>query len=335
MGGNGDGGFTGSDTSASLRNSTSATRPLTTSLPKASAKAITKTTMESTANAMASTSDQFTDLPSGPSHVFALTRPSIATTKKHWEPLLNSTVIPNKIKPGITLDRLIQTVSSSQMSTSKLIAPASLTSRASRSSASAEAVFMFAASVSRASASRACVSAVSASAASEAAVSFPSQISSNQRSSALCKSIGNSSCINAYSLYNPTYLYTEYTSYVQTAGGFDGEWLGWGCAAMFTCDNATMYAHGMMGQQILNAFRYLYSSDGVGICGSIYMDNGCHLTVNACDECGSSMRCNALPTMDQPPEGGVPYYFNNGTTWPPDKAPSSPNRHPNGLNKSK
>lgn len=99
------------------------------------------------------------------------------------------------------------------------------------------------------------------------------------------------------------------------ADGFDGEWLGWGSAAMFNCDNATAYAHGMTGQQILNAFKYLYSSDGVGICGSIYMDNGCQFTVKGCDECESSMRWDALPTVDQPSKGDLPCYSNNGTEW--------------------
>lgn len=334
FGGSGYGGTIGSNASISIMNSTSATH-LTTFVPKATATTTTEATTNSTANAIASTIDRFTTSASSFSfQVFALASSSITTTKKHWDPLPIHTRIPNKVKPKMTGSSLIQSVSSSQISTSERLPPAALMSQASISSASAAsaaAASISAASASRASVSRSSVSAVSASAASEAAVSFPSQISSNQGSSSLCKSIGNSSCITAYSLYSPTYLYTEYTSYVQTAGGFDGEWLGWGCAAMFTCDNDTMYAHGMMGQQILNAFRYLYSNDGVEICGSIYMDNGCHLTVSACDDCESSMPCDALPTVDQPPEGGVPCYFNNGTTWPPDKAPNSPNRPPKGL----
>ena len=162
------------------------------------------------------------------------------------------------------------------------------------------------------------ISAASASAISAPAASFPSQIASNQGSSSLCKSLGgNSTCVNAYHLYNPNYNYTRYTSYVDTVAGFKGEWLGWGCAAMFKCNTNEAYAKGMTGQQILNAFTYLYAEDGVGVCGSVYMANGCYLTVNACDSCESSIPCDALPAQYQPPNGGVRCYYEDGTTWPP------------------
>ena len=162
------------------------------------------------------------------------------------------------------------------------------------------------------------ISVASASAVSASAVSFPSQIASDQGSSSLCKSLGgNSTCVSAYRLYNPNYNYTRYTSYVDTVDGFKGEWLGWGCAAMFKCDTTEAYANGMTGQQILNAFTYLYAEDGVGVCGSIYMANRCHLTVNACDSCESSIPCDALPVQYQPPNGGVRCYYEDGTTWPP------------------
>ena len=315
FGGSGNGGILGSNASISLMNSTLATGYLTTFVPKAT-----------TTKAIVSTTDRLTSLASGlSSDVFALASSSVATTKQQRMPVPLDTRIPNGVRPEqINLAALSFRASISSISAASASAAsvsAEVASRASASRASASRASASRASASRASASRASASAVSASAASEAAISFPSQISSNDGSSSLCKSIGNSSCITAYSLYNPAYLYTKYTSYVQTAAGFDGEWLGWSCAAMFTCDNNTMYALGMMGQQILNAFRYLYSSDGVGICGSIYMDNGCHLTINACDDCESSMPCDALPDVDQPPHGDLPCYFNNGTTWPPDKAP--------------
>ena len=169
-------------------------------------------------------------------------------------------------------------------------------------------------------------SAASASAASASAASFPSQIASDQGSSSLCKSLGgNSTCLSAYHLYNPEYNYTRYTSYVDTVDGFKGEWLGWGCAAMFQCNATEAYAKGMTGQQILNAFTYLYVKDGVGVCGSIYMDNGCYLTVNACNSCEGSIPCDALPAQYQPPNGGVRCYYEDGTTWPP-----TPNLDPKG-----
>ena len=166
------------------------------------------------------------------------------------------------------------------------------------------------------------ISAASASAASASAASFPSQIASNHDGSSLCKSLGgNSSCVSAYQDYNPEYKYTRYTSYVDTVNGFKGEWLGWGCAAMFRCNSTETYAEGMTGQQILNAFTYLYAEDGVGVCGSVYMDNGCYLTVDACDSCESSIPCDALPAQYQPPNGGVRCYYEDGTTWPPTPEP--------------
>lgn len=194
---------------------------------------------------------------------------------------------------------------------------------ASASRASVSAASILSASASVASASGASVSAASASAASAsaAAESFPTQLTSNLEGSHLCKSIGPGPCVSAYSSYNSSYRYTHYTSYVDTAGGFDGEWLGWGCAAMFTCDTDEAYAKGMTGEQILNAFRYLYSDDDVTICGSIYMSNECHLTVNACDLCESSIPCESLPEQFQPPHGDVPCYFDDGTTWPPTPPP--------------
>ena len=61
---------------------------------------------------------------------------------------------------------------------------------------------------------------------------------------------------------------------MDTVDGFKDEWLGWGCAAMFKCSTNEAYAEGMTGQQILNAFTYLYAEDDVGVCGSLYMANG-------------------------------------------------------------
>ena len=90
---------------------------------------------------------------------------------------------------------------------------------------------------------------------------------------------------------------------------------------MLTCNSDAAYAKGMTGQQILNAFWYLYSVDGIGVCGSIYLDNGCHLTVNACDLCQGTVPCKALPVQYQPPHGGVPCYYDDGTTWPQTPGP--------------
>ena len=53
------------------------------------------------------------------------------------------------------------------------------------------------------------------------------------------------------------------------------------------------------------------------------MANGCHLTINACDSCESSIPCDALPAQYQPPKGGVRCYYEDGTTWPPTPEPNS------------
>lgn len=90
---------------------------------------------------------------------------------------------------------------------------------------------------------------------------------------------------------------------------------------MFTCDTDEAYAKGMTGQQILNAFQYLYRKDDFTVCGSVYMGNGCHLTVNACELCESSIPCEALPMEFQPPHGDVPCFYNDGSTWPPTPPP--------------
>lgn len=260
----------------------------------------------STVNATTSTLNRFATL--------ALNSPSVTTTLKK----ATAPNIPDKANTVNALSEFLQTVHFAQVSTSGITPLAASISEASASRVSAEKASAAAASAAAVSASKASALAASAAAASAAAAaaSFPSQISSNQGSSSLCKSIGHASCIFAYSLYNPLYFYTEYTSYIYTTGGFDGEWLGWGCAAMFKCYTSEDYAKGMGGQEILNAFEYLYAEDGVEICGTIYMDNGCYLTVNACASCKSSIPCEALPEKDQPPDGGVPCYYTNGTTWP-------------------
>ena len=247
-----------------------------------------------------------------------------------------SLAIPDKGRPGmrsvsastvaaVTSVESISKASSIPAASTALAASGLTVSTISAVSAASAASFIGASSIFAASAASAesasrasSISAASASAVSASAASFPSQIASDQGSSSLCKSLGgNSTCVSAYHLYNPQFNYTRYTSYVDTVDGFKGEWLGWGCAAMFKCTTTEAYAKGMTGQQILNAFTYLYAEDGIGVCGSTYMANGCYLTVNACDSCESSIPCDALPGQYQPPNGGVGCYYEDGTTWPP------------------
>ena len=63
---------------------------------------------------------------------------------------------------------------------------------------------------------------------------------------------------------------------------------------MFTCKNAADYAVGMTGEQIKDAFDNLYKDDNVKVCGSSYLSNGCHVTVNGCDNCKPGVPCGSL-----------------------------------------
>ena len=277
--------------------------------------------------AMVGSSNVTTDTSNMNTSMIARTGPSFSTTSTDSKTL----AIPDKGKPGkgsLTASSVTAVASVPPVSRASSIPAASTTPAASviRASAisaasAASATSVIGASYTSAASEASAESssrASSISAASASAASFPSQIASNHDGSSLCKSLGgNSTCVTAYQYYNPEYKYTRYTSYVDTVNGFKGEWLGWGCAAMFRCNSTETYAEGMTGQQILNAFTYLYAEDGVGVCGSVFMDNGCYLTVDACDSCESSIPCKALPAQYQPPSGGVRCYYEDGTTWPP------------------
>ncbi|KAM0795942.1 hypothetical protein BDR22DRAFT_919083 [Usnea florida] len=277
--------------------------------------------------AMVGSSNVTTDASNLNTSMTARTGLSFSTTSTDSKTL----AIPDKGKPGkgsLTASSITAVASVAPGSRASSIPAASTTPAASviktsaiSAASAASAVSVIGASYTSAASEASAESSLrasSVSAASASAASFPSQIASNHDGSSLCKSLGgNSSCVSAYQDYNPEYKYTRYTSYVDTVNGFKGEWLGWGCAAMFRCNSTETYAEGMTGHQILNAFTYLYAEDGVGVCGSVFMDNGCYLTVDACDSCESSIPCDALPAQYQPPNGGVRCYYQDGTTWPP------------------
>ena len=63
---------------------------------------------------------------------------------------------------------------------------------------------------------------------------------------------------------------------------------------MFKCDSDADYAMGMTGAQIKTAFDNLYQNDNVKVCGSSYLSNGCHVTVNGCDDCKPDVPCGSL-----------------------------------------
>lgn len=126
-----------------------------------------------------------------------------------------------------------------------------------------------------------------------------SQTSSNDKGSSLCSSLNSATCQIAYSQYNDTYLYKSRASYILPSGVnsaantlfFSADN---GCTAVFSCHSDAEYAVGMTGAQIKAAFDFLYQNDHVRICGSSYWSNGCHVTVNACENCEPVVPCGSL-----------------------------------------
>ena len=133
----------------------------------------------------------------------------------------------------------------------------------------------------------------------------PSQISSNDKGSSLCSLINGTTCRTAYSQYNNTYLYQARTWYILPSGAdplANGLFSSAknGCAAIFGCRSGTDYAVGMTGARIKAAFDNLFQNpnDHVAICGSSYLNNGCHVTVNECENCEPAVPCGSLSAED-------------------------------------
>ena len=146
---------------------------------------------------------------------------------------------------------------------------------------------------------------------------FPAVESYNIKGSSLCNSIGAQTCRIAYFFYNPDNLYFDYTAYVAESASsimndIFGPFASNGCTAMLKCHPS---ATGLFGKQIIAAFDYLFTRPGFGVCRSIYLENGCELTLDACNDYTASVPCEALPVEDQPDHGrSYPCYFPNGTT---------------------
>ena len=107
-------------------------------------------------------------------------------------------------------------------------------------------------------------------------------ISNCKGHSSLCKSfVTSGECVNAASRYDDNTMYSQYTSH----------WFNFedqeGCTAIFEC--ADGYPDGgISGADIKDYFADIYLSisaggEGCGICGSVYLDNGCGFTYNECD----------------------------------------------------
>ncbi|OQE36803.1 hypothetical protein PENCOP_c011G00215 [Penicillium coprophilum] len=108
----------------------------------------------------------------------------------------------------------------------------------------------------------------------------PTQISSNRDGSGPCNRVQDS-CDKAYGKYVDDTIYSSYTSYTWSGSFMIASSGQAGCAAMFTCENDN-YGFGMTGRQIKAAVEYMKSNDGVANCGTTYLSNFCHITLDAC-----------------------------------------------------
>ncbi|KAJ5681731.1 uncharacterized protein N7477_001671 [Penicillium maclennaniae] len=114
----------------------------------------------------------------------------------------------------------------------------------------------------------------------------PTQTSGNDKGSGECHSIDDA-CTRAYVQYEDDTIYSSYTSYtanIESGIIVDATFGEAGCAAMFTCDNDD-YGFGMTGRQIKAAVEYMFENDSVKKCGSTYLSNFCHITLNYCTSC--------------------------------------------------
>ncbi|KAM0205538.1 hypothetical protein ACHAPQ_010433 [Fusarium lateritium] len=127
------------------------------------------------------------------------------------------------------------------------------------------------------------------------------QIRGNHDGSALCRSISKATCLAAAARYVDDIVYHNKTSAVWPDG--TGEditnmilpvigpaiedlfGINYGCTVIWTCESSESFSRGMTGEDIKRSMLNIYNLDGAKGCGSTYFDNGCHITVNACNNC--------------------------------------------------
>ncbi|KAH7013886.1 hypothetical protein EDB80DRAFT_836102, partial [Ilyonectria destructans] len=120
----------------------------------------------------------------------------------------------------------------------------------------------------------------------------------NHDGSAICASISKDSCLYAAARYVDDVVYHQYSSAVwpddtgkDIASLFiptdviDFFGINYGCTVIWTCDNDDAFSQGMTGKQIKDSMLNIYDLNGAKGCGSTYLDNGCHITVNGCNDC--------------------------------------------------
>ncbi|KAI9676321.1 MAG: hypothetical protein M1817_000478 [Caeruleum heppii] len=136
---------------------------------------------------------------------------------------------------------------------------------------------------------------------------LPPMTSKNCKGSSMCRTIRKEACWRAYSQYVDDWVYLERTSVVakEQPGTFGGLF-GGGCTAIFVCENDEDYKRMQAtGWQIKQMFEQLYNDldsatdedEACKICGSYYVEGGCHVTANYCSHCSFSGK--------GAPEGGL------------------------------
>ncbi|KAJ6002069.1 hypothetical protein N7522_007296 [Penicillium canescens] len=114
----------------------------------------------------------------------------------------------------------------------------------------------------------------------------PTQTDANNKGSSQCKSVDDA-CQRAYEQFEDDTVYSDFASYtakIQSGMVMVATFGQAGCVAQYKCDD---YGFGMTGRQIKDAVEYMKDNDGVEKCGTTYLSNSCHVTLNYCTSCKS------------------------------------------------
>ncbi|KUM66618.1 hypothetical protein ACN42_g472 [Penicillium freii] len=84
--------------------------------------------------------------------------------------------------------------------------------------------------------------------------------------------------------------YDDDTVYTKKTNRHDSNALGMGCTAEYSCSEDSDYTPGLSGAQLKGLFSSLYDTkgNGISICGSAKLSNGCTVKVDYCDLCKDS-----------------------------------------------
>ncbi|OQD80182.1 hypothetical protein PENANT_c038G10160 [Penicillium antarcticum] len=114
----------------------------------------------------------------------------------------------------------------------------------------------------------------------------PTQTDVNNKGSSQCSSVDDA-CQRAYEQFEDDTVYSGFASYtakIQSGMVMVATFGQAGCVAQYKCDD---YGFGMTGRQIKDAIEYMKDNDGVKKCGTTYLSNSCHVTLNYCTSCKS------------------------------------------------